>query len=121
MKSSDLLNLHSEITDKEFDSIYPTEIRRLTNKHWTPVSVAKTASEFLANRRGIRVLDIGSGAGKFCIVGALNTRGHFTGIEQRQDLVTLSQDIATAHNVDNVTFIHGNITTIDFAEYDAFY
>jgi SAM-dependent methyltransferase len=110
-----------DITDEDFNSIYPKNIRLLGRKHWTPVAVAKTASEFLANRRGVRVLDIGSGAGKFCMIGAVNTRGHFTGIEQREELVALSRQLSNAHHIDNAEYINANIVTINFRDYDAFY
>lgn len=110
-----------DITDKDFDSIYPWSVRQLARKHWTPVAVAKTASEFLANRRGVRVLDIGSGVGKFCMVGAVNTRGHFTGVEQRAELVEISKQISAGNHIDNTEFINANIITINFRDYDAFY
>ena len=87
----ELLKLNIHITDEQFNTIYPTSIRRLSEKHWTPVSVAKAAAEFLVTNPGTRVLDIGSGAGKFCMVGAVHTRGFFTGVEQREELVQLRQ------------------------------
>lgn len=111
----------NNFTDEEFDAIYPPHIRALARKHWTPVAVAKTAAQFLVRKRGHRVLDIGSGAGKFCVVGASCTRGDFTGVEQRLELVELSQSISTTHQLDNVTFLQANINTIDFSKYEAFY
>lgn len=107
--------------DDNFDSIYPSHIRRLAKKHWTPISVAKTAALFLAHRRGIQVLDIGSGVGKFCMVGAALTRGHFTGVEQRQELVDLSQTLSAYYDLDNTTYINANIISIDFSEFKGFY
>jgi hypothetical protein len=108
-------------TDDEFDAIYPSHIRRLAQKHWTPVSVAKTAAQFLANRRGVNVLDIGSGVGKFCMVGAVCTHGHFTGVEQRLELVELSQTLAASYHLANATFVNANIISIDFRDYSGFY
>ncbi len=110
-----------EGTDDEFDTIYPSHIRRLAKKHWTPIAVAKTAALFLAHRRGIKVLDIGSGVGKFCMVGAALTRGHFTGVEQRPELVELSQTLSASYGLDNTTYINANIISVDFRDFKGFY
>lgn len=117
----ELLRLNIEITDDDFNSIYPPKISMLAKKHWTSVSVAKLASEFLVERPGTRVLDIGSGVGKFCMVGASHTKGYFTGVEQRLDLITLSQRLSDSYYIHNVKFVHANITSIKFNDYDAFY
>jgi SAM-dependent methyltransferase len=116
-----LLRLNVGVSDSDFAVIYPEEIRRLDKKHWTPVSVAKSASEFLVERPGTKVLDIGSGAGKFCLIGASNTRGHFTGVEQRRDLVELSRRLSSYYYISNTRFIHANIRSLSFEGYDAFY
>jgi hypothetical protein len=36
-----------DITDDDFNTIYPQAIRVPSSKHWSPVAVAKAASEFL--------------------------------------------------------------------------
>ncbi len=61
------------VDDEEFNSIYPDDIRELSDKHWTPVAVAKTAATYLVNRPGVKVLDIGSGVRKFCVIGTAIT------------------------------------------------
>lgn len=115
------LKLNLEITDDDFNSVYPKRIERLSKKHWTPVSVAKLASEYLVSRPGDKILDIGSGAGKFCLVGAAHTKGQFTGVEQRLQLVKLSRRISHSYNIHNAEFIHANITAINFRDFDACY
>lgn len=117
----ELLKLNYNVTDNDFDRIYPKEIRMLASQHWTSISVAKAASNFLVKKGGTKVLDIGSGVGKFCLIGAVNTGGHFTGVEQRFRLFELSQRLANSYRLDNVNFIHANITSINFHKYDAFY
>jgi ubiquinone/menaquinone biosynthesis C-methylase UbiE len=117
----ELLRLSIDVTDEAFNSIYPEHVRVLAQRHWTPVSVAKTASEFLVARPGTKVLDIGSGAGKFCMVGAANTRGYFTGIEQRLPLVEMSRKLSVSYLLRNVNYIHSNILSLDFSDYSAFY
>ncbi|MBT1710770.1 class I SAM-dependent methyltransferase [Fulvivirgaceae bacterium PWU5] len=108
-------------TDDDFDAIYPDHIRQLARKHWTPISVAKAAAQFLVSRRGIKVLDIGSGVGKFCMVGAALTHGHFTGVEQRSELVELSRMLSASYGLTNTNYINANIISIDFRDYNGFY
>jgi SAM-dependent methyltransferase len=117
----EFLRLSIDITDVDFNEIYPQNIRALSSKHWSPVGVAKAASEFLIDRPGARVLDVGSGVGKFCMVGATHTKGHFTGVEQRLRLVELSEKISSMHRLCRVKYLHANITDIDFRDYTAFY
>jgi hypothetical protein len=117
----ELLRLSVDITDEDFNKIYPQNIRVLSSKHWSPVAVAKTASEFLSDRPDARILDLGSGVGKFCMVGATHTKGHFTGVEQRQHLVELSEKISILRGLRRVKYVHANITHIDFRDYTAFY
>jgi len=109
------------IEDERFDQIYPDRIRNLSPLQWTPVRVAAEAAKLLVTVAGTRVLDIGCGPGKFCLVGAALTNGHFTGIEQRSDLATVACKAAARLQSANVEIIHGNVTEIAFADYDAFY
>ena len=109
------------VEDEEFNTIYPERIRELDNKHWTPVAVAAMAAKFLVDSSGVKVLDIGSGVGKFCMIGSLLTKGHFTGVEQREDLYQLSNNLYEQYGLSNIEFIHSNITNINFKDYNAFY
>ncbi|MYZ60343.1 methyltransferase domain-containing protein [Elizabethkingia anophelis] len=109
------------IDDKLFNKIYPEKIEKISFRHWTPVTVAKMAAEYLADGCNKKILDIGSGVGKFCMIGACCTNGIFYGVEQRENLVELSRKIATEHQVMNAHFIHANIMDISFLDYDAFY
>lgn len=107
--------------DEKFDLIYPPEIRGLSSLHWTPVAVAAEAAKLLITTSGLRVLDIGSGVGKFCLVGASLADGRFTGVEQRSDLVAAARQAASDLGLAGVEFVHGNVMEIDLADYDAFY
>ncbi|MEP6928455.1 MAG: methyltransferase domain-containing protein [Flavobacterium sp.] len=110
-----------EIDDQTFNTIYPVRIKRLSQRHWTPVKIAKIAADYLASRPNTKVLDIGSGVGKFCLVGAASTKGIFYGVEQRASLSRIAEKIAEKHHLENAKFIHSNITQINFSDYDAFY
>ncbi len=81
-------------TNADFDHVYPDWVRSLSERHWTPVDVAERAAELLVTSAGVRVLDVGSGAGKFCIIGALTTEGKFCGIEQRAHLIDVAREAA---------------------------
>jgi len=110
-----------EVEDEEFDTMYSEAYQEISEFHFTPVKVAKVAAHYLVNRPGARVLDIGSGAGKFCIVGAACTEGEFTGIEQRKNLHQLAQKLSERFQLSNIQNVHSNIIDIDFEAFDAIY
>ncbi|MHB1078908.1 MAG: class I SAM-dependent methyltransferase [Prosthecobacter sp.] len=107
--------------DHEFDQHYPDHIREQSACHWTPTDVCQMAAQMLVEKPGTRVLDIGCGPGKFCAIGATTTLGHFTGVEQRSRLVKAARDLLERLRITRAEIVHGNITTISFAAFDAFY
>ncbi|KAF2508667.1 methyltransferase domain-containing protein [Flavobacterium zhairuonense] len=115
------LRSRKTVDDSVFDAIYPEWIQKLADRHWTPVEIARIAADYLADEPNKKILDIGSGAGKFCLVGACSTQGRFYGVEQREPLIKLSKEIAQKNNIGNVEFIHSNIDEVSFASYQAFY
>ncbi len=115
---SELLNSKK---DQDFDLIFPEAIGRLPVCHWSPVNVCRTAAQMLAVEPGTRVLDIGCGPGKFCVIGATSTQGHFTGVEQRGKLARIAQDVVKKHRVPRVDIVHGNIQDVNFRDFEAFY
>lgn len=79
-------------SDIQFHLLYPPSMQRLARRHWTPLTVAQQAAQFLAPNDGVRILDIGSGVGKFCLSAAYyNPNALFYGIEQRKNLVQLGR------------------------------
>lgn len=118
---TDILNLYPFRKDASFDYLYPNHIKELSQMHWTPIDIAKKAAFFLAVTNA-RVLDIGSGVGKFCITaGAHFPQTQFIGIEQREAFCSYANVAKDEINVDNVSFIHGNLTDLDYDDYDHFY
>lgn len=115
------LKRNVKVEDEEFNSIYPENVRKHSLVHWTPLHVAKIAAQYLAAKPDAKVLDIGSGAGKFCMVGSALTKGFFTGIEQRENLVEVSRKISKYYKLKNVEFIHSNIIRVPFSGFDSFY
>lgn len=110
-----------ELDDAEFDRVYPSILRILSDLHWTPVSVAKKASKLLVQKPRSRILDVGSGCGKFCLIGALTTDGEFFGIEQRDYFAKFSKMLAHRHGVSDVSYIHGDLIDLNWDPFDAFY
>lgn len=109
-------------SDAQFHHLYPLAMQRLAIKHWTSLAIAQAVVQFLTPSRGARILDIGSGVGKFCLTGAYQKpSSHFFGVEQRKDLVTHAETARDILGLENAHFIHGNFTQIDFREYDHFY
>jgi len=109
-------------TDEQFHYLYPVSIRLLATKHWTPLQITQRVAQYLAPSDNARVLDIGSGVGKFCLVAAwCMPSAFFTGIDQRKDLVEHADTARNILKLKNVKFIHGNFTRLDFEQYDHFY
>ena len=109
-------------SDADFDKLYPERIQRLSDRHWTPIDVARKAAGFLANAPGKRVLDIGSGVGKFCLIGAhFFPLVSFYGIEQREELYRYAVDAQVTTHTKNAMFLHGDLTQTDLSSYDNFY
>ena len=77
---------------------------------------------FLTPQPGVKVLDIGSGVGKFCLAGAYyKPSADFFGVEQRKDLVAHAETARDILGLPNAHFLHKNCTQLDFKEYDHFY
>ncbi len=109
-------------SDMIFNSVYPPHIREVAEKHWTPLEVAMKAADYLASTPGAKILDIGSGSGKFCFIAAqYHPETPFYGVEQRKELVDLCNQLKEDFKLNNISFINKNVTDINFADYDHFY
>jgi len=109
-------------SDAKFDQLYPASVQALTKRHWTPLGVARKAAAFLAAENNARILDIGSGAGKFCLAaGHYKPNAFYYGVEQRTSLVYNAETARLILRLENVSFIPGNFTRLDSRDYDHFY
>ena len=110
------------LDDIAYDTIYPDWVRTLSRRHWTPFDIAKKAASFLTYKANAKVLDIGSGSGKFCLIaGAAYGKNTFYGVEQRYSLYREATLAKERLGLENVEFIHGNFTSLDFSKFDSFY
>lgn len=118
---AEYLKLNMPIKDKEFDMIYPVQLRKMSSKHFTPVDVAIKAAQLLVTRPKQKILDIGSGVGKFCFVASSYTDALYTGVDFRKHFVELSNKLVQKHRFKNVHFTYENILKVDFSKYSGFY
>lgn len=109
------------VSDLEFDEIFPDQIRKFSDMHWTPVAIAKRAAELLVEDSNTRILDVGSGCGKFCLVGGLTTSGNFYGIEQRENLASFGRSLVHQYDIERVQFTAGDLKNIDWGQFHGFY
>jgi SAM-dependent methyltransferase len=110
------------VRDQDFDAIYPFAYREVSAEYWTPVDTARRAAELLVGEGARRILDVGAGVGKFCLVGAASTtQACFVGIEQRVRLVQAARDAQHRLRAERVEILHGRLDEIDTAAFDAFY
>jgi len=111
--------LHS---DENFNQLYPSSIQAMSRRHWTPLAVARSAAKFLAAEKNVKILDIGSGVGKFCLSAAFyKPSAFYYGIEQRSVLISHAETAREELSLNNVSFIHGNFTQLNFKNFDHFY
>lgn len=115
--------------DAAFENALKKSVQGHSYIHWTPIEVIKAAVSWLGtqstNHDGKpstnRILDIGSGVGKFCLIGAMNSNAHFTGVETRKNLFDEAINLKKELKLKNVDFIHSDIKEIDFSNFTAFY
>jgi SAM-dependent methyltransferase len=108
--------------DAAFDSVYPPAIRAVSRRFWTPVDVARRAANLFRQAGARRVLDVGSGAGKFVLVAAgAVPEASFVGVEQRAHLVDVARRAQERLRLPNASFVVGEATASSWRGFDGFY
>ncbi|HEX7671031.1 MAG TPA: class I SAM-dependent methyltransferase [Polyangiaceae bacterium] len=79
------------------------------------------AAELLVTSHASRVLDVGSGVGKFCIVGAAATGATFTGVEHRPRFVSVARRVAEAFGVTSARFQCTTFDAVAAKNFDGIY
>ncbi|PBQ30617.1 SAM-dependent methyltransferase [Sphingobacteriaceae bacterium] len=109
------------VTEENFSQLLPDYLQKASRLYFTPVHVARMAAQWLTETGEKKILDIGAGIGKFCIVGAKYSDSHFYGIEYRPSLVKLANELIKHYQIENATVLQNNVTEVNFENYDAFY
>ena len=100
----------------------PTDLQVKASMHFTPSILARRIAAELAPEPGMVVLDVGAGAGMFCIAAALVApHAKFVGAEWRERLVETARTLARRFALENVSFVHADVLDLDWSAYDAFY
>ena len=108
--------------DRAFDRFLPAALNLASSQFWTPLAVVQRAAEWIDELSIETVVDVGSGAGKFCVAAALFTRARYIGIEHRPHLVEAARELARAFEVDDrVSFEIGSLGEAPLPEGHAYY
>jgi predicted RNA methylase len=108
--------------DRIFDAYLPQDLRAVSSWYWSPLAVALRAARWLNEIGAQSLVDIGSGAGKFCVAAALAGECRFVGIEQRPRLVAAARNLARVFDCDDrVEFVEGVFGASPVPEADAYY
>lgn len=108
------------VPDDAFDEIYPDAIRSISAAHWTPVRIAARVVELLRLRPGDRVLDVGAGVGKFCVIAAAMSNARVRGVERTPQLVAVAREAVRRFGVP-VELVEGAFDAKDAEAVDAAY
>jgi SAM-dependent methyltransferase len=109
------------VRDCDWDLGYPRRYAELSPIHWTPITVTRRAAGLLSRGSSSRILDVGSGVGKFCMIAALTTPGVFVGVERCGEMVDVASEVARRARVATARFIHARAEDIDWSNFDGFY
>lgn len=110
------------LADREFDCVYPADVQAASRRFWTPLAVAWRVVSGLGQLGATRVLDVGSGSGKFCVAAAAQAPGiAFVGIEHRPRLVETARDVSSRMQTSNARFFVGDATLARLDYFDALY
>ncbi len=109
------------VDDELFDRLFPARWREPSEVHWTSTEIVRRIIELVRPRLGERVLDVGSGAGKFCLVGALLSPARFTGAERRWPLVEVARSAARSLGADGARFILQDAFAMPWDGFDILY
>jgi len=107
------------LKEREFAAHVPKRFRKLSS---TPLAAAALAAGWCASRGARRLLDVGSGVGKFAIVGAAVSNLRIDGIERNAQMVEVARALAQQFGVAaRVEFRAIDQHDVPLQDYDAVY
>jgi SAM-dependent methyltransferase len=120
-KVAELLARGEPVPDAAFDELYPTAVRQASSVCWTPVEVVRETLRLLRPTASTRLLDIGSGPGKFCAIAALIAPGQYLGIERSPELHEVAVETRRKLGAERAAFLLGDALDLDWSHYDVLY
>jgi SAM-dependent methyltransferase len=121
-RAADALAAGDARADALFDRLLPPALRAVSDDYWTPAPVVRQVASWLREEGVGTIVDVGSGAGKFCVGLALLTGLRVIGLEQRPSLVAAARALVARFGLhDRVTFIDGAFGTVPTPAADAYY
>lgn len=115
------LQRREAVSDQDFESFFAPRFRSQLRRESTPVAIAIRAARLLADGQPRRILDIGSGLGKFCTIGALTTRAFFTGVEQNARHILAARGAALRFGARRIVFICDDAEHTQLFKFDGLY
>ena len=101
-----------QVDDDAFDALLSLRSQVCSRSFWSPVSAARRAAALFREQGAQRVLDVGAGAGKFCVVASLVLGRRVWGVERRESLVLEGRAVAAQLGAD-VELLHGTLVDVD--------
>ncbi len=118
---AEALRRGDEVADAAFDQVYPSDVQEISDYQWTPLSVIDQVVELIEPDMRTRVLDVGSGVGKFCIAASLRAPGSYTGVERRVDRHRLAEAARDRFGAIGASFVLGDALALDWGGFDVLY
>jgi len=116
------LTAGDDVSDAEFDTLYPDELRTRSELQWTALAIARRAIALLGAAPGTQVLDVGCGTGKVCLLARLITGVTWWGVDHDAQLIDAANHAAYQLGIrDHVRFVHASAWDLEWTRFDAFY
>ncbi|MFT4754537.1 MAG: hypothetical protein ACI85Q_002096 [Salibacteraceae bacterium] len=109
------------VSDSKFDGLLKEEYGHHSAIHWTSLDIAKKCGRWLDSQNARNTLDIGSGIGKFCFIAEHFSKGSFTGVEIRPNLVLESIRLMKVLDSHRTSFTSASVLEFDFRNFDSFF
>ncbi len=120
-KVAEVLTRGEPVSDAAFDELFPSAVRQASVVCWTPVEVVREVVRLIRPTESTRLLDIGSGPGKFCSIAALLAPGSYTGIERSPELHQVAVETRRRLGAERATLLLGDALDLDWGNYDVLY
>lgn len=108
-------------TDEAWADRYPPHLAAAAEFHFAPLEIAHAASDWLAEgarAAGKPIVDLGAGAGKFCLAAAArHSDVEWVGAEIRPALVAEARRLQAGFGLLNCRFAEADITSSDLTPY----